>query len=306
MRLINLFYKTIYNGEINFILRNTLYPFRSFLKSSVQIPPSGSIVLKTDSGDIKISTNQTSYLTKLLFWEGYKSFEYSEIFEKLSKKVDYFFDIGANIGYYSLLASKANPSIKIYAFEPASGPKYYLNENVFINGMEQNIVTVENALSKDSNFIDFYEVKSTKYNYLDKNLSGEHNAGTKTKTRNFVKTTVQGISLSKFIEDKNIKSIDLIKIDTEGTEVEILESGKEYIQKFKPIIICETLFNTTENLLNDFFNKMDYDFYNHSKRGLIKVNTLSRIKDNGIRNCFFVPREKRHLIAEFVTKNNNN
>lgn len=305
MRLINLFYKTIYNSQINSILRNTLYPFRSFLKPSVQIPPSGTIILKTDSGNIKIATNQTSYLTKLLFWEGYKSFEYSEIFETLSKKVDCFFDIGANIGYYSILASKANPSLKIYAFEPAIGPKYYLNENVSLNNMEQNIVTVNNALSKESNAIDFYEVKNTKYDYLDKNLSGEHNAGTKTKTRNFVKTTVQSISLSKFIEDKNIKTIDLIKIDTEGTEVDILESGKKYIEKFKPIIICETLFNTTENLLTDFFKSLDYDFYNHSKKSLKKVNTLNRIKDDGIRNCFFVPKEKRYLIAEYVTENND-
>ena len=280
-----------------------MYPFRSFLKSSVQLPPSGIIILKTDSGNIKIATNQTSYLTKLLFWDGYKSFEYSEIFETLAKKVDCFFDIGANIGYYSLLASKANPHLKVYAFEPATGPKFYLNENVSLNNMEQNIVTVDYALSKESNAIDFYEVKSTKYDYLDKNLSGEHNAGTKTKTRNFVKTTVQAISLSDFIKNKNIQTIDLIKIDTEGTEVEILESGKEYIERFKPIIICETLFNTTENLLTDFFNRIDYDFYNHSENGLKKVVTLARIKDDGIRNCFFVPKEKRYLIAEFVTEN---
>ena len=302
MGLTKLFYKTIYNSQINFILRNTLYPLRSFLKSSVQIPPSGTIILKTDSGNIKIATNQTSYITKVLFWEGYKNFEYSEIFETLSKKVDCFFDIGANIGYYSLLASKANPSIKIYAFEPATGPKYYLKENSSLNNFEENIITVDFALSKQSNTIDFYEVKSKKYNYLDKNLSGEHNVGTKTKTRNFVKTTVQAITLSDFIRDNKILKIDLIKIDTEGTEVEILESGKEYIDRFKPIIICETLFNTTETLLTDFFQKIDYDIYQHSKKGLRKVNTLSRLKDDGIRNCFFVPKEKRYLIEEFVTE----
>lgn len=304
MNLINLFYKTIYNTRVNFILRNALYPFRLALKPSSQIPPSGIIVLKTDSGTIKISTNQTSYITKLLFWEGYKNFEYSEIFEILSKNMECFFDVGANLGYYSLLASRANPSLKTYAFEPATGPKYYLQKNVSINNMQTNIVVVDNALSKDSIEIDFFEVKSTKYKYLDKNLSGEHNAGTKTKSRNFVKTSVQAISLSDFIKEKDIKTIDLIKIDTEGTEVEILESGKEFIEKFKPIIICETLFNTTERSLTNFFNSLDYDLFNHSKQGLIKVNTLERLKDDGIRNCFFVPKEKRYLIADFEIKNN--
>src|SRR5690606_11558676 len=171
-----------------------------------------------------------------------------------------------------------------------------------LNNLKKNIISVDHALSKETKAIDFYEVKSTKYDYLNKNLSGEHNAGTKTKTRNFIKTTVQGISLAKFILRKDIQTIDLIKIDTEGTEVEILESGKEYIERFKPIIICETLFNTTENLLTDFFNRLDYDFYNHSENGLKKVDTLYRMKDNGIRNCFFVPKEKNHLIAEFVSE----
>ncbi|WP_143036839.1 FkbM family methyltransferase [Aequorivita viscosa] len=284
-------------------MRNTMYPFHKLLKPSIQIPPSGIISLKTDSGHIKIATNQTSYLTKLLFWEGYKSFEYSEIFETLSKKADCFFDIGANIGYYSLLASKANPSLKIFAFEPATGPKYYLKKNISLNNLNNSIIPVEYALSKESHDIDFYEVKSSKYDYLDKNLSGEHNTGTKTKTRNFVKTTVKAISLVNFIKDKNIQKIDLIKIDTEGTEVEILESGKEYIERFKPIVICETLFNTTENLLTDFFTRIGYDFYNHSKNGLKKVDTLYRLQDDGIRNCFFVPKEKSHLIAEFLSEN---
>lgn len=298
-----LFYKLIYNSRINFLIRNSLFPFRSLLKESLQIPPSGIVNLKTDSGIIKIATNQTSYLTKLLFWDGYKSFEYSEIFEKLLKKVECFFDIGANLGYYSLLAAKANPDIKIYAFEPATGPKHYLGENVLLNNMGHNIITVDFALSSRSNAIEFYEVKSTKYNYLEKNLSGEHNAGTKKETRNFIKTTVQAISLSNFIKDKNIQSIDLIKIDTEGTEVEILQSGREYIEKFKPIVICETLYNTTESDLTTFFEKLEYKFYNHSETGLEEVSTLRRMKDNGIRNCFFVPLEKVHLIAEFVAKN---
>ncbi len=300
MSLKNIFYRIIYNHQINFLLRNLMYPFRSFLNPSFQIPLSGIITLKTDSGNIKISTNQTSYLTKLLFWKGYKNFEYSEIFEILSKKTDSFLDIGANIGYYSLLASKANPHIRIFAFEPASGPKYYLNKNIRLNNLEKNVTPIDLALSSESKTIDFYEVKSTKYEHLDKNLSGEHNAGTKTKTRNFVKTTVQGISLANFITNENIQTIDLIKIDTEGTEVDILESGKEFIDRFKPIIICEMLFNKTEGLLTDFFKKFDYDFYVHTKTGLKKVETLHRSVDDGIRNCFFVPTEKVNLIVEFV------
>ncbi len=303
MKIPQFFYITIYNSIINYFLRSGNKKLNLIIPTKIKIPPSGIIKLETDSGNIKIATNQTSYLTKLLFWDSYKKFEYSEIFEVLSKKIDSFFDIGANIGYYSLLASKANPSIKVFAFEPATGPKYYLNKNILLNNMEQNIVPVYTALSKNSSEIDFYEVKSEKYTYLDKNLSGEHNTGTKTKTRNFIKTVVQSKRLSTFIEENKIEAIDLIKIDTEGTEVEILESGRHYIETFSPIVICETLFNTTESELTTFFRNLNYDFYNHTSYGLEKVETLERYVDNGVRNCFFVPKSKKHLISEFIFKN---
>jgi hypothetical protein len=94
--------------------------------------------------------------------------------------------------------------------------------------------------------------------------------------------------------------IDLIKMDTEGTEVDILESGKSVIERFQPIVICETLFNTIESDLEVYFKALDYEFFNHTETGLIKVSSLKRSKDDGIRNCFFVPKSKTNLISKFV------
>ena len=94
----------------------------------------------------------------------------------------------------------------------------------------------------------------------------------------------------------------MIKIDTEGTEIDILNSGKDCIVKFQPIIICETLFNTIENELDTFFKELNYEFYNHTPNGLIKVETIKRSYDDGIRNCFFVPISKIDLISEFIGK----
>ena len=299
---LNLFYKIIYQPKINYIIRNINYFLNPFFLGIIKIPPSGIINLKTDSGHIKMVTNQTSYLTQLLFWNGYKSFEYSEIFESLSKDISSFLDIGSNIGYYSLLAAKTNPEILAYAFEPAKGPKYYLKKNIKINNFENNIIHENIALSDSSGKIDFYEVENVKYQYLEHNLAGEGNAGTKKTSRNFVKNTVNSKTLNQFFEDAKIKNIDLIKIDTEGTEIDILNSGVDNIKKFQPIIICETLFNNIESELDDFFNALDYQFFNHTPLGLVKVSTIKRETDNGIRNCFFVPKSKLNLISKFVIK----
>ena len=109
-------------------------------------------------------------------------------------------------------------------------------------------------------------------------------------------------TLSEFIASRKLEYIDLIKIDTEGTEYEILMSGRSEIKKYEPIVICETLFNTIEGELEDFFTDLDYEFFNHTALGLEKVDTLRRTTDDGIRNCFFVPKSKLELVTRFIVK----
>ncbi len=300
MKLPQIIYKLIYQKHINYIVRNTNYLLHYFIPNLVKIPPSGKITLKSDSGKINILTNQTSYISSLLFWNGYKKFEYSEIFENLSKEISSFLDIGSNIGYYSLLAAKANPKIKILAFEPALGPKFYLKNNIALNGFKNNITAIDIALSNQTGDIDFYEVENQKYTYLKYNLAGEGNTGTKKTSRNFVKKTVKTTTLDQFVNTNTITSIDLIKLDTEGTEIDILKSGINAIKRHEPIVISETLFNTIEHDLEVFFKKLNYEMYNHTESGLIKVDTIVRTKDDGIRNCFFVPKSKLHLIDSYI------
>ncbi|AUC75486.1 FkbM family methyltransferase [Olleya sp. Bg11-27] len=293
-------YKTIYNRKLNYIIRNLNFAFNTIFKSKIKIPPSGLLNLKTDSGTIKIETNQTSYLTQLLYWNGYKDFEYSEIFESLVKDKNTFLDIGSNIGYYSLLAIQANPTINVIAFEPAIGPKYYLEKNIKLNNFEKNIKPIDIALSDCNGIIDFYEVENIKYKKLKYNLAGEGNAGTKTTSRDFIKRRVSTTTLDQFVEENNINNIDIIKLDTEGTEIHILNHGKNTIIKNQPIIICETLFNTIEKELEDYFKPLHYLFFNHIDKKLVEVSTITRTKDDGIRNCFFIPKNKVELISEYI------
>jgi len=298
--VLQLIYKIIYQKNINYLFRNLNRFLNPILPKKIKLPPSGILCLNTDSGNIKIATNQTSYLTQLLFWNGYKNFEYSEIFEKLSKNINTFLDIGSNIGHYSLIAAKSNPNIKIFAFEPAIGPKHFLKKNIQLNNFENNIKAVDLALSNQTGKIDFYEVESLKYKNLKYNLAGEGNAGTKITSRNFIKNTVNATTLEAYATNEKLTSIDLIKIDTEGTEIDILNSGKIIIKKHQPIVICETLYNTIESELDDFFKTLDYLFFNHTPEGLVKVSTIKRNHDNRIRNCFFVPKSKLNLINEFI------
>ncbi len=293
-------YRAIYRPAINKVLRNINRISYPILPNKVKISPSGTLRIKNSEGKfMKLKTNQTSYLAQLIFWQGYENFEYTDIFIRLIKKINVFYDIGANIGYYSILAGIKNSNIKVIGFEPASGPLFFYKENVRINGLK-NITVEDIALSEKEGEITFYEVKNNKYTYLEHNLSGESNAGSKTTNRNFVPIKKKTTTLNNYVTDTNEKYIDLIKIDTEGTEHFILEKSSIVLEEMKPIIICETLFNTIESNLESIFKKHGYEFYNHTNNGLKKVETITRDQDNGVRNCFFVHPSRYPLIKEFV------
>ncbi len=295
------FFKLIYNSSINPILRKinkALYPI---LPNKVKLPPSGTMKIQNKNGtQLKICTNQTNYLTQLLYWEGYENFEYTDIFISLIKKINTFYDIGANIGYYSLLAEMENKSIKVVGFEPATGPLHYFKENVRINNYK-NIKIESIALSHKEGEIIFHEIKNKKYSYLEHNLAGESNAGSNTEGRNFVQNTVKTTTLDNYVNDNLDKSLDLIKMDTEGTEHFILEHAQNVLKEHKPIIICETLFNTIEPELEKIMSNNGYEFYNHYDNGLKQTKSIIRHNDNGVRNCFFVHPEKKDLIKEYIS-----
>jgi FkbM family methyltransferase len=296
----NLLYRIIYQPTINKIIRNINYFLAPLLPSKIKIHPSGkmNVSIDKDHGSFTLKTNQTSYISREIFWEGALNFEYSPIFIELVKKVTVFFDIGANIGYYSILGSKVNPELITYAFEPSTGANFYLSENVKLNNLSNRIFVESSALMDTSGEIDFYEIRNKKYPSIY-NLSGEHNIGTKTYKLS-QKTKVQATTLDAYFSAKNIQALDLMKIDTEGAEAFILKGAHDVIAQFKPIIICELLFDKIEKELEEIMTKHGYQFYAHTEKGLKLVDSLVRDTDNGIRDVFFVPPSKIALIEEWI------
>lgn len=295
----NLFHKVIYTSKVNWLIRNVNYLLSPFLPDKIKIHPSGKLKVGLKNHDsFYLKTNQTSYLTRELFWKKAENFEYTEIFIGLISKVTTFFDVGANIGYYSILGCKINPSLTVYAFEPSVGVMIYMCENLKINNLLNKVFVEPFALSDVGGTIDFYEMKNLKFPTIY-NLSGEHNIGAK-KDRIANKIRVESITLDEYLSEKKIDNVDLIKLDTEGAEYQILSGAIHTLKKFKPIVICETLFNRIEKELDMVMRYNDYRFYNHTNEGLKHVDTIIRTDDDGVRNCFFVPVEKVHLIEEWV------
>ena len=178
----------------------------------------------------------------------------------------------------------------------------YACENVRINNLEDIIKIEPLALFNKTGELDFYNVTNPKFSTIY-NLSGEHNLTESKNKLKYAKVKTNGIKLDTYLKDIDLDRIDLLKIDTEGSEYLILQGAGKVLKKDRPIVICETLFNLIEEKLESIFIELDYEFYNHSENGLVKVTSIHRKEDNGVRNCFFVPKEKASLIKEFRFSN---
>ena len=123
---------------------------------------------------------------------------------------DVVLDIGANVGYYTLLLSqKVGPTGKVYAFEPAPGNFELLCKNVETNGCT-NVVAVNKAVSN--------EQKSIKL-FLSKDNLGDHRIYDSGDSREHV--IVDCIRLDDFLA-RSAADIRVIKIDVQGAEFQVL------------------------------------------------------------------------------------
>jgi FkbM family methyltransferase len=146
------------------------------------------------------------------------------------QKNDVFIDIGANIGWYSIIMSKILPSsCKIFSFEPDPLNLEILSKNKDQNQCD-NIDIIPKALGKESS-------ESTLYLYPDKNR-GRHSLIPLNRDQD--KLSVEVVSLDAFLLEQNIDltRIRFLKIDIEGFELPALQGAVKTLNEV-PYILME-------------------------------------------------------------------
>jgi FkbM family methyltransferase len=249
-----------------------------------------------------LDANLSSNLTRVLFWEGVKGFEYQElpIFIALAKISSCFFDIGANIGYYALISKIYNSKIEVHGFEPLPGAKNYFQKNVNLNRL-QNIKVNEIAICDVNGVSIFYSNINPKYKHLTEHLYGDNSLDEKHSANwNRITFEVKTQRLDDYV-NQNLNSslkIDLMKLDTEGTEHLVLKGASNVLKNHRPIIMCEIIKNAIEKEISEILLFNNYSFYRIGNSKLKKSNTI--VIEDTKETYFFVPEEKQNLISNLV------
>ena len=185
--------------------------------------------------------------------------------KKHAKKDWVSLDIGANIGYFSLLLAKLSPNGEVHSFEPGKLDYSLLNINSAINNFG-NIHLNNFALSNENGSSKFIITEDSGFS------SFKDTARVKIKET----TTVKTMKLDDYVSEKNIDKIDFIKMDIEGAEKMVLEGAENTLKTIKPKIILlevckENLlpFNEDGNSVLNYIKQFDYHFFTISKNNLI-------------------------------------
>ena len=144
-------------------------------------------------------------------WEDYAG----ELFSKALSPGSNVLDLGANIGYYSLLAAKAGATVQ--AFEPDPRNIYYLLRNVRCNKLNHRIRVVQKAVTDQIGTISFYPHESLLESSLFQVLApGEP-------------MTVECTTVDASVDERLV--VDLIKIDVEGAELNVLRGMDQTVAR---------------------------------------------------------------------------
>lgn len=187
--------------------------------------------------------NKESYLDQSIINTGIWEDATTAAIRSLVKKGDIVLDIGANIGYDTVIMSKiiGDEGI-IYSFEPTDYYSKVLEKNIKANDLK-NCEVVKVGLSDKQESLKIEIGSSSATIHVPDNI--------------FLKSSeqIELDTLENFVREKNLERIDFIKMDIDGHEPLVLEGGWNVLEKFNPMVLLEV---NHLNYLEAGYNAWDF------------------------------------------------
>jgi FkbM family methyltransferase len=264
-------------------------------------PVSGTVNLLLPGNEkLVLWSKGDDYISTQAYWKGFKGYEDTSVwlFYHLAKHSNVIIDAGANIGYFSLIAAKANPGAQVFAFEPMPDIVARFEKNRQLNNL-QNISIQSMAVGETDGKIILYTPIAPPGVALA--VSAKEGWLSNTTTSKAKVTT-----LDTWCRQNQTGKTSLVKIDCELFEDAVLRGMAAILEKDKPVLLVEILFPESTEVGNtgkfsnyqeieSLLKKHGYTFYLINSSALVQVDHL--IYNPDCRNYLFSakPPEKRYL-----------
>jgi len=207
------------------------------------------------------------------------------------------FDIGANIGWYSIGIAKHKKNVNIYSFEPILKVFENLKSNLKLNKLT-NIKIFNHGFYNENKKLTFYYYP---------NESGYSSNIPFPGKEGFEEVQCELLILDEFVNKNEISKINIIKCDVEGAELFVFQGGMKVIEQFKPIILSEisrinqSKFSYHPNNLIEFFKEKGYLCFVANEYGLEEIKEVN--ENTQETNAFFLHTKEHSIqIAKYSSK----
>jgi len=238
-----------------------------------------------DGKSFKLAGVSQNYLSFELFWRGVGYYEpiTTLVLQELARPGDTFIDVGANIGFYSLVLSVSQPRLKVIAFEP--NPKNFelLQANVTANLLGQ--VACEPLALSDANgpatlHLSASDMSASLRPDFDFQPTDAVPVQTTTLDDFLSRTpTVVGQCFQPVTPDRQDACPTarlVIKVDVEGHEAAFFAGARRTLAALQPDIVAEVAVDY-DDATRALLREAGYRFYPITDRGLIESDTLAHV-----------------------------
>jgi len=238
-------------GECGFYKGLKVWKFYKYIRVKKRNLDLTNKVVNVNGYNLALLPNDDGISTELALFNTHEPLN-TELLTQNLKKGMVCFDVGANIGYYTLLESKmVGDEGKVIAIEPSPINFKQLQKNIQ-NEKAKNVELYQIAGGDQNSTIKFL---LDPHSNLSRIISNEEKVREKGEI-----VDVPMKKLDSFLEASTIKTLDFIRMDVEGYEFNILEGMRNSIKKFRPAIQMEVHtrilgYEKTQKLLEWFMSE---------------------------------------------------
>lgn len=178
-------------------------------------------------------------------WMGTYEARACKIFASVIKEGAVVFDVGAHVGYYSLVASETvGDSGTVFSFEPLPQNLYYMKKHIALNHI-RNIKIIESAASDQAGQASFSSTGCRSMGRLSD--SGA--------------TIVRTVTLDSLVDNREVLPPSVMKMDIEGAEFLALVGATHTLSRWHPAILLSTHGYAVHQSCCSFLSRLGYDLY---------------------------------------------
>ena len=245
------------------VLRYLRYAPGSWLKEYLRdgvVGHTARPVLYTNNDGIHFELDVHDLIQRSIYCYNYYEIEDVRAFRWLIKPGAIVFDVGANIGQYALLASKlVGRSGQVFAFEPSPDVLPKLKRHLLMNYAD-NVELTARAVAGKNGTASFYPSDLESNQGVGSLLPAE---AYRSELRSKHAVEVEVITLDSFCEQLGIESIDLLKIDVEGLDLEVLKGAERILARSPNVVVMSEV--EPLNLVQQGLSYDDFIDYMHRR-----------------------------------------